>query len=336
MEKMTHEANTPSKPPNSPQGVQIPSPPSSSQQRRSSSPHRQAVAQKRSQKPAWDSWGFSELPSEAGTAALALGRNPDRAALKDLTASWSPTRQGFRKPELARSDDGFSRSHRRKASLQRSPRCQLSAQHVSKSKLYREEQTHKGRMQKGKQTHKGSTHHAPRAHPRSSSCSSAPHSFLQPILHSQYSNVLPDDKHDSGTESKRGDSGQSEAFKPRRKAKGSRKAAQHAKHAAVTGKEQEDRSPDLALPRVIATNSQGQGSYISPLQSPNRGQPRMNRSPAAGDSSFIIFPEAQHGRDPAQASDSDASAQQSLSQRSGQTTQWHGDVVWHSKQSITY
>ena len=305
MDKMIHEANSATKPPNSPQGVQAPSPSSSSRRPRSSSASKRCSAQRTLQKPAWDSWGFSKLPSEADGTSPDPEAPPTRAALKALTASWSPTRKGFVKPELARSNDGFSHSHRHKSHSKHVNSHQQSPNHVSKARLKRQQPNQD----------KAQTECDPAA--VNDSHASVPHSFLQPILHSQSRNVLPGQKRDTDTESKQSGVAQSEKVKSKRKTKGgSRKAAQRAQHAAVCQEEQGQR-PEQTLPRVIATDSaQGQGRYISPMQSPHRGRPQSG-SPAVHDSSFIIMPGSAHARNQSEPVGPAGSAQHSPSQRSG-------------------
>ena len=304
MDKMIHEANSPTKPPNSPQGVQAPSPSSSSRRPHSSFASKRCSTQRTSQKPAWDSWGFSKLPSEADGTSPDPGAPPTRDALKALTACWSPTRKGFVKPELARSNDGFSHSHRHKSRSKHANSRQQSLNHASKAKLNSQQQNHDKAQTEGD------------AAAMTDTGALVPHSFLQPILHSQSRNVLPGHKHDTDTESKQSGVAQSEKVRSKRKTKGgSRKAAQRAQHAAVC---QEEQGPEQTLPRVIATDSaQGQGRYISPMQSPHRGRPQSSGSPAAPDSSFIIMPGSAHGRKQAEPAGPAGSAQHSPSQRSG-------------------
>ena len=306
MEKMIHEANSPTKPPNSPQGVQAPSPSSSSRRPRSSSAFKRRSVQRSLQKPAWDSWGFSKLPSEADGTCPDPGAPPTRDALKALTASWLPTRKGFVKPELARSNDGFSHSHRHKTRSKHANSQQRFPSRASKAK---------GKGQLANQD-KAQTECDPAA--VNDTRASVPHSFLQPILHSQSRNVLPGQKGDTDTESKQSGVAQSGKVKSKRKTKGgSRKAAQRAQHAAVCQEEQGQR-PEQTLPRVIATDSaQGQSRYVSPVQSPHRRRPQSSGSPAVCDSSFIIMPGSAHGRNQAEPVGPAGSAQHSPAQRSG-------------------
>ena len=303
MDKMTHEATTPNRPPNSPQGVHAPSCSSSPKQPQSSSSRRHGSQHK----PAWDSWGFSRLPLEGSGTASGSGQGPTRSALKNLTASWSPTRKGFVKPEIARSSDGFSHSHRRKATSKHAARRRQSPQQCSKLKS-------------------GNRQHADKDKARTACASEGkpdmPRSFLQPILHSQHSNVLPDEGHKSPTQSQQFSSAQSKNGSAKKKNGSRRKAAQHAQRAqqAVGNAEQQSKGLAATLPRVIATNmTQAQGSYISPLQSPRRRGAQSSWSPAACNSSFVIMPGSSHDRNPAGASDSAGSAQYSPSHSSGET-----------------
>ena len=304
MDKMTHEATTPNRPPNSPQGVQAPSCSSSPKRPQSSSSHRHGSQQK----PAWDSWGFSKLPLEGSGAAPGSGKGPTRSALKGLTASWSPTRIGFVKPEIARCSDGFSRSHRHKASSKPAASRHQSPQQCSK-------------LKSGKGQHadrdKACTVSGARA---SSKALDMPQSFLQPILHSQHSNVLPEEGHISATQSRQSSSAPSKSGKAKKKSKNSsRQAAQRAQHA-VRDPEEQNNGSEQVLPRVIATNlTQGQGSYVSPLQSPQRRRPHSSSNPAACDLSFVIMPGSSHDRNQAGSAASAGSAQYSSSGSSGET-----------------
>lgn len=301
MDKMSHEAATPNRPPNSPQGVQAPSSSSSPKRPLSSSSRRHGSQQK----PAWDSWGFSKLPLEGSGTASGSGKRPTRSALKNLTASWSPTRKGFVKPEIARSSAGFSHSHRRKATVKHAASGRQSPQQCSKLKP-------------------GNRHHADKDKARTACASKGkpdmPQSCMQPILHSQHSNVLPGEGLESPTQSQQFSAAQSKNGRTKKKKKGSRrKAAQHAQQA-VGNAEQQSKGLEGTLPRVIATNmTQAQGSYISPLQSHHRRGAQNSWSPAECNSSFVIMPGSSHDRNPAGASDSAGSAQYSPSHSSGET-----------------
>lgn len=305
MDKMTHEATSPSRPPNSPQGVQAPHSPSS-QRPRSSSAHRPASPQLSPSKPRWDSWGFSKVPSEAGSA-LGPRQNPSRAALKSLAASWSPTRKGFMQPDLAKRNNGFSHANRQAASSQHAQSRQGSAKRVGKIKSGKAKQVSRSKMQ-----------HAPGTAATDGSKQAAPQSFLQPILHSNYQNAIPDDrrKKDMDTDSTHNGASQAKGGKPKKKSRGGRNAAQRAK-AAAGNAENLGETAESTLPTVIVTDSQGQGSYNSPRQSPHR-KLHNNSSPIAGDSSFIIMPASAHGSIKAPASDSSRSAQTSPSRHAGQ------------------
>lgn len=312
---MTHEAASPKRAPNSPQGIQPPSPTSSAQRFRSGVSHRRGSARRNPDKPRWDSWGFDGLPSKNGGPAPrrasnspSRGPSPSRAELKQLTASWSPTRQGFRKADLAKADDGFSRSHRH----------DLGTSTKSRSSQSAPKQGGKSHASRAKHTPKGSAGTAaPMAADGEDSKAkpSMAQSFLQPILHSQQGHA-PD-----GVASEVGckQSGQKKGGHATRKVKrSSRSAAQH--DTAASAEEDDRQASDL--PRVIATDgAQSRGSYNSPVNSPQirRARPHGNHVAAAHDTCFVIMPASEQSRDQTRPSSSASSAQPWPSQHSGQS-----------------
>ena len=204
--------------------------------------------------------------------------SPTRAALKKMTANWSPGRKGFVKPELAEADENrFSHTHSSKAAASKQA-SKARKKKSSPKKAQRESASMLNEM--GKMTDKacGSSLWAGTlAGPQSS--------FLQPILHSQQPNTLPGDTHQDGQQQPDSQPKQSPA--KRKKKKHSRRAHGH-RHQSPGGEEQSEAELDGASqaqdspPRVYTLDQSPRGSYVSPLRaSPRRGQSSRCNSASA-------------------------------------------------------
>ncbi|KAL0023216.1 hypothetical protein WJX79_004139 [Trebouxia sp. C0005] len=122
LDKQAHEALTPKHPPNSPQGNMYSSPPSSRRHRSPNSTSRRGrAAAKSPMRPPWDTWGSPGKASRGDQSSPC--QSPTRAELKKMTASWSPGRKGFVKPELAQAQENrFSRTQGSLAEAKRQTR----------------------------------------------------------------------------------------------------------------------------------------------------------------------------------------------------------------------
>lgn len=286
LDKQAHEALTPKRPPNSPQGNRCPSPAARRQ------PHEGRAAATSPSKPAWDS-----SPSKA---VMAPGHSPEpspsRAQLKKMTASWSPGRKGFVKPDLAQSSDNrFSQSNKRPD---------------TKSK-------HPSKLRKKRSPSKARTPHAPASSkqeaPRPAKTSSGgslwegklagPSSFLQPILHSQSSRV-PDSNelHDDRTQQS------PQSTKKTKKKKPSSGGKWHARMHSQQSVSDEDMSDSgshvqNSPPQVITLGQSPVGSYVSPMKgSSGRALPGRRdspllvlQSPRHASSASVHSPDCSHG-----------------------------------------
>ena len=249
LDKQAHEALTPKRPPNSPQGNKC----LSSAMRRHRSPGQGRAAATSPARPAWDS-----SPSKAARAAgSSLGASPTRAQLKKMTASWSPGRKGFVKPDLALNrENGFSQAYKHADTM---------TKHSSKLKK-------KGSPRKARPA--GVSGHATLAAPNPPKTSSSgsiwegklagPSSFLQPILHSCSSNMLsiaPGDheQHDSP-----------EPVKKKNRPSSSR-GNRHAQKASGQlqsddGTSNTETHAQNSPPKVFTLGQSPRGCYVSPLK----------------------------------------------------------------------
>ena len=253
LDKQAHEALTPKRPPNSPQGNKSSSP------RRRRSPGQGRAAATSPARPAWDS-----SPSQAVRAAgSSPGASPTRTQLKKMTASWSPGRKGFVKPELARNrDNEFSQAHKHvvkrtkhssKLKKKGSPRKARSAEVPANAMLAAPVKTSSG----------GSIWEGKLA---------GPSSFLQPILHSQSSNIFPD-VHWSPGEHEQHDS--PKPVKKKNRPSSISRGRWHA-HKPTEQSESDDGTSGTedhaqnSPPKVFTLGQSPRGSYVSPLKGSSR------------------------------------------------------------------
>ena len=267
LDKQAHETHTAKRPPNSPQGNVSPSPASSCRHKSPRSPSRQGRTGANSpMRPPWDMW--ASPGKTVRSAQSSPCGSPTRAALKKMTANWSPGRKGFVKPELAEADENrFSHTHSSKAAASEQaskPRKKKS----SPKKAQKEPASSVNEV--GKMTNKGcgsSIWAGTLTGPESS--------FLQPILHSQ-SNFLPGDTHQDRQLQPDSQPKQSPA---KQKKKKQRKHARAQRHQSQGGEDQSEAELDggsqaqVSPPRVYTLDQSPRGSYVSPLRaSPRRGQ----------------------------------------------------------------
>ena len=210
-------------------------------------------------RPAWDS-----SPSKAARAAgSSPGASPTRAQLKKMTASWSPGRQGFVKPELAQNrDNEFSQARKH---------ADTRTKHSRKVK--KEGLPRKARLA-------GVPDNIMLAAPTPAKTSSGgsiwegklagPSSFLQPILHSQPSNM-------TDVKQLLGDLDQHDSPKPamKRNRPGSSRSNWHA-HKHKGQSESDDCTNGMEVhvqnssPKVFTLGQSPRGSYVSPLKGSSR------------------------------------------------------------------
>ena len=247
LDKQAHEALTPKRPPNSPQGNKCLSP---AMYTRRSPGQGKATA-----RPAWDS-----SPSKAARAAgSSPGASPTRAQLKKMTASWSPGRKGFVKPELAQNrDNEFSQARKH---------ADTRTKHTRKMK--KEGSPRKARLAG---VPANITLAAPNPVKTSSGGSiwegklAGPSSFLQPILHSQSSNM-------TDVKQPPGNLEQHDSPKPamKRNRPGSGRGKRHAhKPKGQLESDGTEAHVQNSPPKVFTLGQSPRGSYVSPLKSSSR------------------------------------------------------------------
>ena len=273
LDKQAHEALTPKHPPNSPQGNPCPSPPSSRRHRSPNSTSRQGrAAAKSPTRPPWDTWGSPGKASRGEQSSPC--RSPTRAELKKMTASWSPGRKGFVKPELAHTwENRFSHTQdslaeaSKQTSKPRKKQSSLKKAPAQKEALHRSDEA--GRPAK---TGSGASIWAgtPAGPPPQSA-------FLQPILHSQQSNDMPDGTDTQQDRDMRFDSQlQRSPAKRKKKRQGDSRRA-HAQgqqprigeeesQAELDGRSQSQNSP----PKIYTLDQSPRGSYVSPFRNSSK------------------------------------------------------------------
>ncbi|KAL3137484.1 hypothetical protein ABBQ38_004773 [Trebouxia sp. C0009 RCD-2024] len=284
LDKQAHEALTPKRPPNSPQGNRCPSPAARRQQ------HEGRAAATSPSRPAWDS-----SPSRA--AGHSPEPSPSRAQLKKMTASWSPGRKGFVKPDLAQSGDNrFSQSNKRAETKSKHP-----------SKLRKKRSPSKARTPDAPAS---SRQEAPKPARTSSGGSlwegklAGPSSFLQPILHSQSSNTVPDSNEPQDDHTQQSPESTKKTKKKKPSSGGKRHARMHSQQS-VPNEDLSDSGSHAqnSPPQVITLGQSPRGSYVSPLKgSSGRALPgRLDspllvlQSPRRASSASVQSPDSSHG-----------------------------------------
>ena len=255
LDKQAHEASTPKRPPNSPQGNKCFLP----AKRHQRSPGQSRAAATSPARPAWDS-----SPSKAVRAAgSSPGTSPTRTQLKKVTASWSPGRKGFVKPELAQNrENGFSNTHKHADSRRK---------HNSKLK-------NKGSPRKASSAGDpaSATLSAPKPAKSGSGGSiwegklAGPSSFLQPIVNSQLSNTSPD------LCQSQGDHEQQSPVPAKKKTRPSSIRGKRHAHKPGGLSEPDDGTNGTqghaqnSPPKVYTLCQSPRGSYVSPLKGSSR------------------------------------------------------------------
>lgn len=283
---------TPKHPPNSPQGNPCPSPPLSRRHRSPTSTSRKGrAAAKSPMRPPWDTWGSPGKASRGEQSSPC--HSPTRAELKNMTASWSPGRKGFVKPELAQTQENrFSRTQGSLAGAKRhtsKPRKKQSSPKKAparKEALQRSDKAGKPAKMGSSASIWAGTPAGPPPQP----------SFLQPILHSQQSVDMPDGtdtqqdrelQSDSQVErspAKRKKKRQGDSRRARAQSQQSR-AGKEESQAELDGRSQSQNSP----PKIYTLDQSPRGSYVSPFRnSPKRGLPGRH------DTSLLILQSPQH------------------------------------------
>jgi len=275
LDKQAHEALTPKHPPNSPQGNTCPSPPSSRRHRSPTSTSRQRrAAAKSPTRPPWNTWGSPGKASKGEQSSP--GQSPTRAELKKMTASWSPGRKGFVKPELAQAQENrFSHTQGSLAESKRQTSKPRKKQSSPKKAPARKEALDRS-DEAGKPAKTGSgasiwagTPAGPPPQP----------SFLQPILHSKQSSDMPD-----GTDTQQDRELQSDSqvqhspAKRKKKRQGDSRHARAQRQQSQTGEEESQAELDgraqsqNSPPKIYTLDQSPRGSYVSPFRnSPRRG-----------------------------------------------------------------
>ena len=263
LDKQAHEALTPRRPPNSPQGNKCPSPGT----RRQKSPAQGRAAATSPARPAWDS-----SPSKAvRVAPCSPGASPSRAQLKKLTASWSPGCKGFVKPELAQNrDNGFSQASKRADSKSTKHAKQLRNKGSPKKKGSPSKSHSPGMPARttlqtskpGKTSSGGSIWEGKLA---------GPSSFLQPIFHSQSINTLPEQSQSPGDHEKDNSSEPVKKENRPNSSRGKRHAHKHKRQSeSDDGTGSSEGSAQNSPPKVITLGQSPRGSYVSPLKGSSR------------------------------------------------------------------
>lgn len=276
LDKQAHEALTPKHPPNSPQGNTCPSQPSSRRQRSPISTSRQGrAAAKSPTQPPWDTWGSPGKASRGEPSSP--GQSPTRAELKKMTASWSPGRKGFVKAELTQSQENrFSHNQGSLAGANRhTSKPRKKKQGSSKKAAAHEKDLHRS-DEAGKPAKTGSGASIWAGTPAGPPSQS---SFLQPILHSQLSNAMPD-----GTDTQQDRELQSDSqvqrspAKRKKKRQGDSRRARVQRQQSLTSEEESQAELDGGAqsqnspPKVYTLDQSPRGSYVSPCRnSPKRG-----------------------------------------------------------------
>ena len=291
LDKQAHEALTPKHPPNSPQGNMYSSPPSSRRHRSPNSTSRRGrAAAKSPMRPPWDTWGSPGKASRGDQSSPC--QSPTRAELKKMTASWSPGRKGFVKPELAQAQENrFSRTQGSLAEAKRQTRKPRKKQSSPKKASAQKEALYQsGEAERPAKTGSGASIWAgtPAGPPQPS--------FLQPILHSQPSNAMPDGIDTQQDRQMRFDSQPHRSpAKRKKKRQGDSRRAHAQRQESQTGEEGsqaelDERSQSQNSPPKIYTLDQSpRGSYISPL----RNSPRRGVS-GSRDASLLVLHSPQH------------------------------------------
>ena len=255
LDKQAHDALTPKRPPNSPQGNKCLS------LRRRRSPGQGRAAATSPARPAWDS-----SPSHAVRAAgSSPGASPTRTQLKKMTASWSPGRKGFVKPELAQNrDNEFSQAHKQ---------ANIRTKHSSKLKK-------KGSPRKARLAEVPAYATLAALKPAQNSSGggiwegklAGPLSFLQPILHSQSSNMSPDVNRSPG------DHEQYDSPMPAKKKNMPSSSSRSRRHVHKSREQSEsddgtsgtEGHAQNSPPKVFTLGQSPRGSYVSPLKGSSR------------------------------------------------------------------
>ncbi len=291
LDKQAHEALTPKHPPNSPQGNTCPSPPSSHRHRSPTSTSRQGrAAAKSPMRPPWDTWGSPGKASRGEQSSPC--QSPTRAELKKMTASWSPGRKGFVKPELAQAQENrFSDTQGSLAEAKRQTSKPRKKQSYPKKAPARKEALHRSdETGKPAKTGSGASIWAgtPAGPPQPS--------FLQPILHSQQSNDMPDDTDTQQDREMRFDSQlQHSPAKRKKKRQGDSRRARAQRQQSRTGEEESQAELDgrsqsqNSPPKIYTLDQSPRGSYVSPF----RNSPRRGLS-GSHDASSLMLQSQQH------------------------------------------
>lgn len=291
LDKQAHEALTPKHPPNNPQGNTCPSPPSSCRhQSRNSTSRQSRAAAKSPVRPPWDTWGSPGKASRGEQSSPC--QSPTRAELKRMTASWSPGRKGFVKPELVQAQENrFSHTQgslaeaRRQASKLRKKQSSHKKAPAHKEALYRS-----GEAGRPAKTGSGASIWAgtPAGPPQPS--------FLRPILHSQQSNDMPDGTDTQHDRQMQFDSQvQNSPAKRKKKRQGDSRRARAQRQQSRTGEEKSQAELDgrsqsqNSPPKIYTLDQSPRGSYVSPF----RSSPRRGLS-GRHDASLFVLQSPQH------------------------------------------
>ena len=286
LDKQAHEALAPKRPPNSPQGNKCPSPASSRRCRSPTHTSRHGkVGAGTLTRPPWDTWGSPEQTSRAEGSTPC--QSPSRAALKKMTASWSPGRKGFVKPELAEAEENRY-SHSQNSNAEASLRSGKAGKKKSSPKKAPARAKFSKQANKAGEAVKsgngGSIWAGSLAGPQTS--------FLQPILHLQQCNMSPDDGDTHHDEQPEGDAQLKQNASKKKRSKGSRHARTHSHQSQGAGKQDSAQGEALSQntsPRVYTLDQSPRGSYVSPL----RASPRRALSSRLG-SSLVLQASLHH------------------------------------------
>ncbi|KAL0033703.1 hypothetical protein WJX77_001675 [Trebouxia sp. C0004] len=273
LDKQAHEALTPRHPPNSPHGNTCPAPVSSRRHRSPTSTSEQGrTAAKSLMRPPWDTWGSPGKASSGEQSSPC--QSPTRAELKKMTASWSPGRKGFVKPELAQAQENrFSHTQGSHAGKTQASKPRKKQKSPKKAPLHKEALHRSDEAGRHAKTGSGASIWAgtPAGPPQPS--------FLQPVLHSQQSNGMHD-----GTETQQDRQIQFDSqvqhspAKRKKKRQGDSRCARAQRQQSQTGEEESQAELDgrsqsqNSPPKIYTLDQSPRGSYVSPFRSsPRRG-----------------------------------------------------------------
>lgn len=295
LDKQAHDALAPKRPPNSPQGNKCPSPASSRRHKPPTSFDQGRASANSPSRPPWDSWGSPSKPSKTDDnspsqgAAWAAPSSPGKAALKKMTASWSPGRKGFVKPELAQVEENkFSHSGKGDAAARRKQTGKAGKKKSSPKRASATAEPTQITVESGKPAKTssgGSIWAGTLAGPQSS--------FLQPILHSQQGHPVPKDEQTA--QDRQSQPGARPRQRSAKKKKSSGKGGKHAHmhrqrpHADEEEAELDSEAQAQSPPRVYTLDQSPRGSYVSPLRASHR-----RALSGLGDSPLVLLGAHQH------------------------------------------